>query len=103
MKLKILFLIIFLYFPIANANGASSEWQREEQVAVRLVSAFISTGSATTVPLGVQFKLKPGWKIYWRSPGDAGLPPKVTWDRSENVKDLVVDWPAPKRFSVLGL
>ena len=103
MKLKILFLIICLHFPIANANGASSEWQREEQVAVRLVSAFISTGSATTVPLGVQFKLKPGWKIYWRSPGDAGLPPKVTWDRSENVKDLVVGWPAPKRFSVLGL
>ena len=103
MKLKILFLMIFLYFPIADANCASSEWQREEQVAVRLVSAFSSTGSGTTVPLGLQFKLKPGWKIYWRSPGDAGLPPKVTWDRSENVKDLIIGWPAPKRFSVLGL
>ena len=103
MKLKILFLMISLHFPIANANGASSEWQREEQVAVRLVSAFTSTGSATTVPLGLQFKLKPGWKIYWRSPGDAGLPPKVTWGSSENVKDLIIGWPAPKRFSVLGL
>ncbi len=103
MKLKILFLIICLHFPIAGAKGASSGWQHEEHVAVRLVSALSSTGPATSVPLGIQFKLKPGWKIYWRSPGDAGLPPKVTWDRSENVRDLVIGWPVPKRFSVLGL
>ena len=27
--------------------------------------------------LGLQFRLQPGWKIYWRSPGDAGLPPEL--------------------------
>ncbi|HAT34902.1 MAG TPA: copper resistance protein [Rhodospirillaceae bacterium] len=55
------------------------------------------------MPLGLHFKLKPGWKIYWRSPGDAGLPPRVSWKGSENVAKASIQWPAPTRFSVLGL
>ena len=56
-----------------HAYSASSEWQREEQVAVRLISAFDSVGGVKSVPFGLHFKLQHGWKIYWRSPGDAGV------------------------------
>ena len=31
----------------------------------------------TAIRLGLAFELRPGWKIYWRSPGDAGLPPTI--------------------------
>ena len=47
--------------------------------------------------------MKAGWKIYWRSPGDAGFPPQIRWDASQNIKVLKTLWPIPKRFSVLGL
>src|SRR4051794_29301951 len=33
----------------------------------------------TTFTLGVLFKVKPGWHIYWRNPGSSGLATKVTW------------------------
>jgi suppressor for copper-sensitivity B len=46
--------------------------------------------------------LKPGWKVYWRSPGDAGFPPTADWSGSENLKTAVIHWPAPERFEVLG-
>ena len=63
----------------------------------------MTTGGAETLQLGLQFRLKPEWKVYWRSPGDAGFPPHLDWADSKNVKQAVIQWPVPKRFSVLGL
>jgi DsbC/DsbD-like thiol-disulfide interchange protein len=52
---------------------------------------------------GVQLELAPGWKTYWRSPGDAGIPPSFDWSRSQNVKSVRVHWPAPSVFETNGL
>jgi len=42
--------------------------------------------------------MDPDWKIYWRSPGDAGSPPSIEFDGSTNVKATEIAWPAPIRF-----
>ena len=93
--------------PAASApsasEGAASEWVRTDQTQVRLVSAVTAVGEAATLRLGLQFKLEPGWKIYWRSPGDAGLPPKADWAGSRNLGPVTVRWPAPERFELFGL
>ncbi len=47
--------------------------------------------------------LAPGWKTYWRSPGDAGIPPEFNWQGSENVAAVGVNWPAPKIFYQSGM
>lgn len=48
--------------------------------------------------LGLEVKLEPNWKIYWKNPGDAGLPPKIIWEKTENVGTVNLLFPAPKRF-----
>jgi suppressor for copper-sensitivity B len=101
--MKILLFILLALTPFGPALGAASAWAEKDQVSVRLVSAVETTGSAKTAPLGLHFKLKPGWKVYWRSPGDAGLPPRISWTGSHNVASAKIHWPAPLRFSVLGL
>ncbi|HUB96333.1 MAG TPA: protein-disulfide reductase DsbD domain-containing protein, partial [Stellaceae bacterium] len=58
---------------------------------------------AGSLELGLQFRLAPHWEIYWRSPGDAGYPPRLDWDGSQNLASAEIAWPAPTRFSVLGL
>ncbi len=83
--------------------AAASEWWRTDQGDVRLVAASAAAGHADEVQFGLQFRMMPGWKIYWRSPGDAGFPPRPDWSGSENVADARLLWPAPHRFSVLGL
>ncbi|MGL1742623.1 protein-disulfide reductase DsbD domain-containing protein, partial [Vibrio parahaemolyticus] len=50
----------------------------------------------------VDLNLGPGWKTYWKSPGDAGLPTEFDWSGSSNVIDAEVHWPAPSRLSILG-
>ncbi len=87
----------------ARAEPAASEWARTDQTQVRLVAAASATGGAENVRLGLQFRLEPGWKIYWRSPGDAGFPPKPEWTGSRNLRAAEFRWPAPERFELFGL
>ena len=47
---------------------------------------------------GLRLTLAPGWKTYWRTPGDAGIPPQFDWKRARNVSAVAIDWPAPVVF-----
>ena len=86
-----------------NAQAAASAWLEHENARVRLVSASDSSGDSGRLRLGLQFKLEPGWKIYWRSPGDAGFPPSLDWGASGNLDTAEMRWPVPHRFSLFGL
>ena len=44
----------------------------------------------------IEFRLEPGWKTYWRNPGDSGLPPVFDWTGSDNLEGLILHWPAPQ-------
>ena len=107
--LALVLLLAMLAFSAAPARAAAdgrpgaSPWQQTEQTALRLIAATQTTGDSRILKLGLHFKLKPGWKVYWRSPGDAGFPPMPDWSPSQNLKTAVVHWPAPSRFEVLGL
>lgn len=47
--------------------------------------------------------LEPGWKTYWRSPGDAGVPPLFDWSGSENLAGVTFHWPRPDVFESAGM
>ena len=95
-------LLVLLLPGVARADAASP-WFTTAQGKVRLIAAAPATGAASSVMLGLEFQLAPHWKIYWRSPGDAGFPPRLDWTGSENLAGAAIAWPAPERFSVLGL
>jgi len=97
--------MMVLLCVVAPGRGfaQTSDWVRNDHASVRLISAANAVGAADTVDLGLQFELSDGWKIYWRSPGDAGFPPRIDWAGSTNLADARILWPAPVRFSVLGL
>jgi suppressor for copper-sensitivity B len=90
-------------FSGSAAAAPESAWNRNDQAGIRLVAAAAATGTAESLRLGLQFQLAPGWKIYWRSPGDAGFPPRIDWTGSTNLKAAEIRWPAPVRFELFGL
>ncbi len=51
----------------------------------------------------LRLKLAPGWKTYWRAPGDAGIPPHFNWSGSRNMATVSINWPTPKVFDQNGL
>ncbi len=85
------------------AFAAASEWVDHDHAQFRLISASDSAGRDGALSLGLHFKLAPGWKIYWRTPGDAGIPPSVDWSGSRNLESAELSWPVPYRFTLYGL
>ena len=83
--------------------AAAGPWWSTEQGSVRLISATNAVENSMDFHFGIHFRMKPGWKIYWRSPGDAGYPPQMDWAVSTNLAKVNTNWPVPIRFSVVGL
>src|SRR6516165_501000 len=78
----------------ARADDASP-WQRDVHSAVRLLAG---SRSGAVLLGGIAFQLQSGWKTYWRTPGDSGVPPRFDFSKSDNVEAVTVLWPAPTRF-----
>ena len=78
----------------ARAEDASP-WQRDGHSAVRLLAG---SRSGAVLLGGIAFQLQPGWKTYWRTPGDSGVPPRFDFSKSENIEAVTVLWPAPTKF-----
>lgn len=52
---------------------------------------------------GLRITLAPGWKTYWRVPGESGIPPTLTFAQSTNVHSVRIGWPRPGVFESYGL
>jgi DsbC/DsbD-like thiol-disulfide interchange protein len=79
----------------AAEPGGASAWDRGGHSALRLIGGTAS--ASETLRAGLEIELASGWKTYWRYPGDSGVPPEFDFSASRNLRDLQVQWPAPKR------
>ncbi|MFN5488031.1 MAG: protein-disulfide reductase DsbD domain-containing protein [Bradyrhizobium sp.] len=70
----------------------ASPWQQDTHSAVRLLAG---SRSGAVLLGGIAFQLQDGWKTYWRTPGDSGVPPRFDFSKSDNVDAVTVMWPAP--------
>ncbi|MCK0169106.1 thioredoxin family protein [Jannaschia sp. S6380] len=84
--------------------GATSDPVSGNAVTARLLTVENGIGSGRgTVSAGLQLDMEDGWKTYWRSPGEVGLPPALSWDGSENVASVDMAYPAPERFEAFEI
>lgn len=74
-----------------------SPWSEDVRSAVRLIAGSSKPGGAA-LRAGIEIKLRPGWKTYWRYPGDSGVPPHFDFAGSDNLKQADVLFPAPHLF-----
>src|ERR1700744_4474002 len=77
----------------ARAQDASP-WLRDGHSAVRLLAG---SRSGAVLLGGIVFQLQPGWKTYWRTPGDSGVPPRFDFSKSDNIEAVTILWPAPTK------
>jgi suppressor for copper-sensitivity B len=98
--LALLFPALGLGSDNAQAAGEdASAWSGAAQSKLRLIAGGASTERAGALRAGVEIRLSPGYKTYWRSPGDSGVPPQFNWSGSQNLAAIEVRWPAPLRFA----
>jgi DsbC/DsbD-like thiol-disulfide interchange protein len=71
----------------------------------QLVRAGILPGWTTaqgTRMAALQLRLAPGWKTYFRIPGEAGIAPRFDWSESQNLAEVRIHWPRPEVFDQGG-
>jgi DsbC/DsbD-like thiol-disulfide interchange protein len=90
-------LIACLDMQTARANApTASPWSDASHSSLRLIRG--SRVHPGEYRAGIVMRLKPGFKTYWRLPGDSGVPPVFRFDGSRNLGEAIVHFPAPMRF-----
>lgn len=88
-------ILSFLFFSplelIGEDNLASTE---NADIEVIYSDNYLKDGDELI--LGLRFKLTPGWHIYWKNPGDSGLPPEIEWNLPEGIEFEEILWPSPE-------
>lgn len=85
--------------PALAANASASPWIDSANSKARLVAGTVELAGRPALVAGVQLRMSSGWKTYWKSPGDSGVPPSFDWSGSTNLKHAEVLYPAPHRFA----
>lgn len=86
------------YGSLSIKNNIDEPSQNLEFVKFNLLFGQKLTNQFNDYLLGLEVNLLPKWKIYWKNPGDAGLPPEISWKNAGNVDSVSLLYPMPKRF-----
>lgn len=95
--------VIALFALILPLAGAAGTYGTEPPANVAQLQVLPGGKDGKALLGAFRIQLAPGWKTYWRSPGDAGIPPAFTWKGSENLGGVQFDWPAPEVFQSGGM
>ncbi len=91
--------IILTALALSLSTGAAQA--ADPPVTVELIDGW-QQPDGTSVG-AVRLSLAPGWKTYWRAPGDAGIPPQFSWTGSRNLKGVAISWPTPSVLTQNGM
>ncbi|GJD53296.1 hypothetical protein OPKNFCMD_6071 [Methylobacterium crusticola] len=79
--------------------GAAPAWSTGLHARARLIPGGQADGLRVA---GLEIVLDPGFKTFWRDPGEAGIPPTLDWSGSRNAARVEVVWPVPRRMDEAG-
>ncbi len=69
-------------------------------VSARLVSESGSVAPDAVLWTDIHLDIKPGWHVYWRNPGDAGIATGIDWRLPAGFSAGAIEWPVPEWFVV---
>ncbi len=96
-----IFCLIVFVFASGSSIAQQTDWQDHQgYIQTRIISAPASMQYEGKTLLAWEAVLEPGWKTYWRSPGEAGLPVNLYGADGTQI-DLM--YPLPNRFELFGI
>src|SRR5690606_29931154 len=91
--------LICILSPALPAAAASSTWVKSGGGAVRIVTSGLSDKEGL-LRGAIEIRLEPGWKTYWRDPGEAGIPPRLHLSAASDASAAELLFPPPERIKI---
>lgn len=79
-------------------TAVTAEKQESRPVEARLLADVASVRPGQTFTAGVLLTMKPEWHVYWKNPGDSGLPVSIALSGPNGVTFGEMRWPLPVDF-----
>lgn len=87
---------------LLSALPASAQFfSADDVVEVSLMPGYRLEGDRHMA--AIRIHLAPGWKTYWRAPGDGGVPTVLRLSQADGVAGMAIHWPRPNVFFTNGL
>ncbi|KQT19569.1 thiol:disulfide interchange protein [Methylobacterium sp. Leaf399] len=98
-------LLALLLIAIAGLSGASAQGLKlpADLVKASLVAEPGAIRAGEPFAIGIRMAMREHWHVYWRNPGDSGLPPEMAWTLPQGFSAGAIDWPTPSRIPVAHL
>ncbi len=91
-----LWAVVSLSAAIAQVGPAVETGHATSRLAAERLSAM----PGETITIGFFQELEPGWHVYWRNPGDTGLPLTLEWEMPDGFVASDIHYPLPERLPV---
>lgn len=110
MKLKsnltriIIAVFVYFAFSVFTTSFAADPSQKINEPKVDLISSVekVDPQKEKEIFVGIKFDLPEGYDTYWKWSNGLGKPLTITWKKDENIKNIEIQWPLPKKMTVLG-
>src|SRR5687768_10730995 len=89
---------LFALIVLSLTAGAAAAAPNQDLVKAELLADTTAVRAGEPFTVGVLFRLKPEWHVYWTNPGDSGAPVTVRFQLPEGFTAGPVQYPVPVRF-----
>jgi thiol:disulfide interchange protein len=87
----------------ASPSRAGGPPDPNDLVKAGLVAESTSLAPGSTLWVDLHLRIEPGWHVYWRNPGDSGLPTGIDWRLPSGFSAGSIHWPVPEHFVQSGI
>ncbi len=87
-----------LFLPFTAHAEAFGENEPDRYVEVELIPEKTHVSGGEEIWVGIDHEIYPHWHLYWRNPGDSGIPITTTWDLPDNAEIAEILWPVPEKI-----
>ncbi len=73
-------------------------WADSKAIEVTMLADVTAIQPGKTFTIGALFSIKKPWHVYWKNPGEAGLPTRMKLNLAPGFSASDLIWPVPKQF-----
>ncbi len=94
--------LCFLLITLSGYSEAFSQSVQTDNAVVELISEQKTIQPGQIFWIGIHMEIRDNWYVYYRNPGDSGMPMMVEWLHEEDFSIGEIQWPTPLWIDVSG-